>query len=82
MLDSGVITRILEILKTSIPRIQRKAASILEFCTVIDPSMDTIISVDIESGLDVVFQQKVLEGTGIYSCIVNCDICISFGFAS
>ncbi|KAM5566828.1 hypothetical protein ABKV19_015110 [Rosa sericea] len=61
VLDSRVITRLLEILKTPTPRLQRKAASILEFCTVIDPSMDTITSVDIESGLDVVFQQKALE---------------------
>ncbi|PQQ20815.1 uncharacterized protein Pyn_25086 [Prunus yedoensis var. nudiflora] len=49
------------ILKTPTPRLQRKAASILEFCTVIDPRMETIISVDVESGLDVVFQQKILE---------------------
>nr|XP_011463192.1 PREDICTED: uncharacterized protein LOC101307300 isoform X3 [Fragaria vesca subsp. vesca] len=61
VLDSVVITRLLEILKTPTPRLQRKAASILEFCTVIDPSMETITSVDIESGLDVVLQQKVLE---------------------
>lgn len=76
MLDSGVITRLLEILKTPTPRLQRKAASILEFCTVIEPSMETITSVDIESGLDVVFQQKVLEGRGIFSFTVNCDICM------
>ncbi|XP_050372970.1 uncharacterized protein LOC126790682 [Argentina anserina] len=61
VLDSGVVTRLLKILKTPSPGLQRKAASILEFCTVIDPSMDIITSVDIESGLDVVLQQKVLE---------------------
>ncbi|ONI31772.1 hypothetical protein PRUPE_1G330100 [Prunus persica] len=61
VLDFGVIAHLVEILKTPTPRLQRKAASILEFCTVIDPRMETIISVDVESGLDVVFQQKILE---------------------
>lgn len=51
-------------MKTSYPDLQRKAASILEFITIIDPSMDTIISADIESGLDAIFQQKALEGNG------------------
>ena len=64
MLDSGVIARLVETLKTPTPSLQTKAASILEFYAVIDPSMDTIISADIESGLDVLFQQKILEGTG------------------
>ncbi|XP_021807628.1 uncharacterized protein LOC110751463 isoform X1 [Prunus avium] len=61
VLDFGVIAHLVEILKTPTPRLQRKATSILEFCTVIDPRMETIISVDVESGLDVVFQQKILE---------------------
>lgn len=62
VLDSVFISRLVDILKTSSPILQRKAASILEFVTIIDPSMDTINSVDIESGLDAIFQQKVLEG--------------------
>lgn len=66
MLDFGVIAHLVEILKTPTPRLQRKATSILEFCTVIDPRMETIISVDVESGLDVVFQQKILEGIGSF----------------
>ncbi|KAM2329951.1 uncharacterized protein LOC126607668 isoform X2 [Malus sylvestris] len=63
VLDSGVIARLVETLKTPTPSLQTKATSILEFYAVIDPSMDTIISADIESGLDVVFQQKILEDT-------------------
>lgn len=62
MLDSVFISRLVDILKTSCPSLRRKAASILEFVTIIDPSMDTIISADVESGLDAIFQQKVLEG--------------------
>lgn len=67
MLDSVFIGRMIGIMKTSYPDLQRKAASILEFITIIDPSMDTIISVDIESGLDAIFQQKALEGMGTIS---------------
>ncbi|KAB2620043.1 hypothetical protein D8674_037003 [Pyrus ussuriensis x Pyrus communis] len=63
VLDSGVIARLVETIKTPIPSLQTKAASILEFYTVIDPSMDTIVSMNIESGLDIVFQQKILEDT-------------------
>ncbi|XVE74678.1 hypothetical protein DITRI_Ditri12bG0036400 [Diplodiscus trichospermus] len=61
LLDFAVITRIIEILKTSPSNLQRKAASILEFTTIIEPSMETIIKADISSGLDAVFQQKALE---------------------
>ncbi|WRX15101.1 hypothetical protein QQP08_007588 [Theobroma cacao] len=61
LLDSAVITRLIEILKTSSSNLQRKAASILEFMTIIEPSMETIMTVDISSGLDAVFQQKVLK---------------------
>lgn len=63
VLDSVFIGRMIGIMKTSYPDLQRKAASILEFITIIDPSMDTIISADIESGLDAIFQQKALEDT-------------------
>lgn len=61
VLDTAFIARLVGILKTSSPSLQRKVASILEFMTIIDPSMDLIVSVDIESGLDAVFQQKVLK---------------------
>lgn len=64
MVDTAFIARLVEVLKTSSPSLQRKAASILEFVAIIDPSMNSIISVDIESGLDAVFQQKVLKGMG------------------
>jgi hypothetical protein len=64
VLDTAFIARLVEILKTSSPSLQRKVASILEFVAIIDPSMNSIISVDIESGLDAVFQQKVLKGMG------------------
>lgn len=64
VLDTAFISRLVEILKTSSPSLQRKVASILEFVTIIDPSMGSIISVDIESGLDAVFQQNFLKGMG------------------
>lgn len=63
VVDSVFIGRMIGIMKTSYPDLQRKAASILEFITITDTSMDTIISVDIESGLDAIFQQKALEDT-------------------
>jgi hypothetical protein len=62
--DTAFIARLVEVLKTSSPSLQRKAASILEFVAIIDPSMNSIISADIESGLDAIFQQKVLKGMG------------------
>lgn len=64
MLDNDFIARLVMMLMTSSPSLQRKAASILEFVTLTDPSMGSIIAVDIESGLDAVFQQKVLKGMG------------------
>lgn len=62
VLDTAFIARLVDILKNSSPNLQRKASSVLEFVTINDPSMDSIISVDIESGLAAVFQQKVLNG--------------------
>ncbi|GMY18259.1 U-box domain-containing protein 12 [Fagus crenata] len=61
VLDTALIARLVGILKNSSPILQRKAASILEFVTIIDPSMHSIISVNIGSGLAAVFQQKVLN---------------------
>uniref|UniRef100_A0A5B7BN26 Uncharacterized protein n=1 Tax=Davidia involucrata TaxID=16924 RepID=A0A5B7BN26_DAVIN len=63
LLDCAVLARLVEILKTSSPDLQRKAASILEFMTVSELCMEKIISVDIESGLDAVFQQNFLNET-------------------
>lgn len=74
MLESVFIGRMIGIMKTSYPDLQRKAASILEFITIIDPSMDTIISADIESGLDAIFQQKALEGMGTISFVVRLSL--------
>lgn len=64
LLDFTVVTRLIEILNTSPSNLQRKAASILEFITIIEPSMKTIIKVDISSGLEAVFQQKAVNGKG------------------
>ncbi|KAL6344472.1 hypothetical protein AAG906_039728 [Vitis piasezkii] len=63
VMDSAVIARLIEILKTPSPNLQRKASSILEFLTIIEQHLDTILSVDIESGLEAVFQQKILDDT-------------------
>ncbi|KAK8567545.1 hypothetical protein V6N13_105506 [Hibiscus sabdariffa] len=61
LLDSAVITRLIEIMRTSPSNLQRKAASILEFMTVIEPSMETITREDMLSGLQAVFQQIALK---------------------
>ena len=76
VLDSTAIACLVEILKTSTPNLQKKAASILEFIAITDPTMDVVISVDIESALDALFQQKVLIGKGTFCSVktsfVNC----------
>lgn len=59
--NSAFLARIVEILKTSSPKLQKKAASILEFVIVDDACVETVISVDIASGLVCVFQQKCLS---------------------
>lgn len=69
VLDSVFVGRLVNIMKTSSPNFQRKTASILEFIAFIDPSMDTIMSADIESGLDSVFRQRVLEGRNSSLCL-------------
>ena len=61
VIDFAVIARLVEILKTPSPNLQREASSILEFLTIIEPHLDTILSVYIESGLEAVFQQKILD---------------------
>ena len=63
VMNSAVIARLIEILKTPSLNLQRKASSILEFLTTIEQHLDTILSADIESGLEAVFQQKILDDT-------------------
>ncbi|XP_022973564.1 uncharacterized protein LOC111472102 [Cucurbita maxima] len=59
VLDAVVVSSLVEILKTSSPNLKRKAASILEFISIMDPSMDIIDPMEIESGLSAVFQLGV-----------------------
>ncbi|CAL5338948.1 unnamed protein product [Camellia sinensis] len=61
LLDSAALARLVQILKLSSPNLQIKAASILEFVTMAEPCIDQIISVDIESSLGAVFQQKIVN---------------------
>lgn len=61
IVNSAFLGRIIEILKTSSPNLQKKAASILEFVIVDDACVEKVISVDIASGLDCVFQQQCLS---------------------
>lgn len=63
LLDSTVLSHLVDIMRTSSPDLQRKAASILEFATVIEPCMEKLLSIDLETGLDAVFQQKTLNDT-------------------
>ncbi|XP_058724467.1 uncharacterized protein LOC131595943 isoform X2 [Vicia villosa] len=61
ILDSVFIARLVEILKSSSPSLQEKAASVLEFVALTDPTLTPIISVDIENGLSSTFQQNFLK---------------------
>ncbi|KAL3830777.1 hypothetical protein ACJIZ3_019579 [Penstemon smallii] len=61
LFDSSFISCLVDILKTQIPDLQRKAASILEFIIVNESSAEKIISSEIESGLETVFHQKSLQ---------------------
>ncbi|XP_010321147.2 uncharacterized protein [Solanum lycopersicum] len=65
LLDSTVLSRLVNIMRTSSPDLQRKAASILEFASVIEPCMEKILSIDLETGLDAVLQQKTLNESEI-----------------
>lgn len=62
VLDEAIVVRLVEMLRHSSSNLQRKAASILDFLTSIEGSVDMIISANIESGLDAVFQRKILSG--------------------
>ncbi|CDP00808.1 unnamed protein product [Coffea canephora] len=59
--NSAFLARIIEILKTSSPNLQKKAASILEFVIVDDACVEMVISVDVASGLVCVFQQRLSD---------------------
>ncbi|KAK7308702.1 hypothetical protein VNO77_42327 [Canavalia gladiata] len=61
ILDSVFIAHLVEILKSSSPSLQEKAASVLEFVALTDPTLASIISLNVESGLNSVFQQKILK---------------------
>lgn len=63
MVDSGLLSCLVDILKTPTPDLQRKAASILEFVVVIEePSLEKLPLSGIVSGLEAVFRQKSLTG--------------------
>lgn len=64
-LDSVFVARLVEILKSSSPSLQGKAASLLECVALIGPTIVSNLSMDIESGLDAVFQQKILRVSGM-----------------
>ncbi|XP_027152423.1 uncharacterized protein LOC113752510 [Coffea eugenioides] len=61
VVNSAFLARIIEILKTSSPNLQKKAASILEFVIVDDACVEMVISVDVASGLVCVFQQRLSD---------------------
>ncbi|GAU40734.1 hypothetical protein TSUD_14190 [Trifolium subterraneum] len=61
ILDSVFTARLVELLKCSSPSLQEKAASVLEFVALADPTLTPIISVDIENGLNSAFQQNLLK---------------------
>ncbi|KAG6391612.1 hypothetical protein SASPL_149368 [Salvia splendens] len=61
LVDSGLLSCLVDILKTPTPDIQRKAASILEFVVVIEePSAEKLPLSGIVPGLEAVFCQKSL----------------------
>ncbi|KAL6003149.1 hypothetical protein ACLOJK_023372 [Asimina triloba] len=63
VLDCSVLTRLIEILKTPNPNLQKNAASILEYLAITEPNELTAAVAEIESGLVDVFQQSFLEVT-------------------
>ncbi|EYU31527.1 hypothetical protein MIMGU_mgv1a004630mg [Erythranthe guttata] len=63
LVDSTFLSCLVDILKTSNPNLQTKAASILDFIFTNEPCIEKLISSDIQSGLEAVFQQKSLIET-------------------
>ncbi|XP_024009143.1 uncharacterized protein LOC18992637 isoform X2 [Eutrema salsugineum] len=61
VLDATVISRLVQIAKAASPNLLRKAISVIEFGMVINPNVDTIVSEDITTVLDVALRQKVVQ---------------------
>lgn len=62
LVDSPFLARLIDILKTPSQNLQKKAASILEYFTINKLCVEKIISADVASGLDCLFQQNSLSG--------------------
>lgn len=62
VLDSDTITRLVNILKTPCPNLQKMAASILDYLATTETYVVMITAAGIESGLNAVFHQKFLDG--------------------
>ena len=62
MLDSAVVARLVDILKSGSPILQAKVASIVECLTMIGPGLETIIATNIGSVLRAIFEQKLPGG--------------------
>ncbi|CAI9096025.1 OLC1v1032087C1 [Oldenlandia corymbosa var. corymbosa] len=69
LVDSAFLSRLVDILKTPSPSLQKKAASILEYFTINDMYVEKFISVDIAAGLDVLFNQNYLSVVDVDSAI-------------
>lgn len=72
--DSMFLSRLIEILTTSSPDLQTKAASTLEFLTAFETCREKIISLDIESALDSFFRQKFFNGNESRRLFINIQI--------
>lgn len=70
----------MEILKSFLPSLQEKAASVLEFVALIDPTLSPIISVDIEIGLNSTFQQNLMKISGKKILLFNVWLISIFAF--
>lgn len=64
LLDSRFLARLIEILQSSSPNLQRKAASILEFFAADEAQTEKFIISNIASALDAVFSQESLNDIG------------------
>ncbi|KAL7132298.1 hypothetical protein ABFS83_12G063700 [Erythranthe nasuta] len=63
LVESTFLSCIVDILKSSNPNLQTKASSILDFIFTNEPCIEKLISSDVQSGLQAVFQQKSLIET-------------------
>ena len=81
ILDSVFIAHLVEIMKSSPPSLQEKAATVLEFVALTDPTLAPIIFLDIESGLNSAFQQKILKISGKQFLLCNvCSVISTYSF--